>query len=47
MSNGENITIHYQYNKYTGKAYDIKFVTPQRKAKNPDEIFNEIKRSLK
>ena len=25
LSNGEKITIHYQYNKNTGKVYDMKF----------------------
>ncbi|MEK6636849.1 MAG: hypothetical protein AABY88_02075 [Pseudomonadota bacterium] len=30
LPDGTNITIHYQYNSVTGKAYDIKFVTPQR-----------------
>lgn len=30
LPDGSNITIHYQYNKNTGKAYDMKIVTPQR-----------------
>lgn len=30
LPNGQNITIHYQYNSITGKAYDIKFTTPKR-----------------
>ena len=30
LPDGNYITIHYQYNKYTNKAYDIKVVTPQR-----------------
>ncbi|MEF2241697.1 hemagglutinin repeat-containing protein [Xanthomonas arboricola] len=29
LPNGNNITIHYQYNERTGKAYDMKVVTPQ------------------
>jgi hypothetical protein len=28
--NGQTVTIHYQYNSYTNKAYDIKITTPQR-----------------
>ncbi|WP_327618299.1 hypothetical protein [Brenneria populi] len=27
FSGGGNIEIHYQYNKYTGKAYDMKIVS--------------------
>jgi len=30
LANGKKITIHYQYNSYTGIAYDIKVKTPQR-----------------
>lgn len=30
LPDGTSITIHYQYNSVTGKAYDIKFTTPQR-----------------
>ena len=30
LSNGDIIEIHYQYNSYTGKAYDMKIVTPKR-----------------
>lgn len=29
LPSGENITIHYQYNSVTGKAYDMKITTPQ------------------
>ncbi|WP_244812233.1 hemagglutinin repeat-containing protein [Xanthomonas arboricola] len=29
LPNGNNITIHYQYNERTGKAYDMKVLTPQ------------------
>lgn len=32
LPDGTNITIHYQYNSKTGKAYDMKIVTPQRSA---------------
>ncbi|WP_203416165.1 hypothetical protein, partial [Pseudovibrio axinellae] len=27
---GETITIHYQYNSNSGRAYDMKYTTPQR-----------------
>jgi filamentous hemagglutinin len=30
LPSGENITIHYQYNSVTGKAYDMKITTPQQ-----------------
>ena len=30
LPDGNSITIHYQYNKYTGKAYDMKFDSPKR-----------------
>ena len=30
LPDGSNITIHYQYNSNTGKAYDIKIVTLQQ-----------------
>lgn len=29
LPDGSNITIHYQYNSNTGKAYDMKIVTKQ------------------
>jgi hypothetical protein len=29
LPDGTSITIHYQYNSTTGKAYDVKIVTPQ------------------
>ncbi|PPU34025.1 hypothetical protein XarbCFBP7604_09180 [Xanthomonas arboricola] len=29
LPNGNNINIHYQYNERTGKAYDMKVLTPQ------------------
>lgn len=35
LPNGSNITIHYQYNSITDKAYDIKFVTPQASVLQP------------
>ncbi|MCX2545898.1 hemolysin [Pseudomonas sp. COW5] len=30
LPNGENITVHYQYNSVTGKAFDMKITTPQQ-----------------
>ncbi|MBK5144464.1 hemagglutinin repeat-containing protein [Budviciaceae bacterium BWR-B9] len=30
LPDGSSLTIHYQYNSYTGKAYDMKMVNPQR-----------------
>ena len=30
LPDGGNITIHYQYNSTTGKAYDVKIVTPRQ-----------------
>ncbi|WP_426406334.1 DUF637 domain-containing protein [Serratia sp. PAMC26656] len=30
LQDGDSITIHYQYNKYTDRAYDMKFDSPKR-----------------
>jgi len=46
-SKGESITIHYQYNVNTGKAYDVKITTPQRANPNPAEVINTIKDKVK
>lgn len=46
-SKGESITIHYQYNYNTGKAYDIKIDTPQRVNSNPADVFENIKGLIK
>ena len=35
LPDGSNITIHYQYNSNTGKAYDMKIVTPQANPLQP------------
>ena len=35
LPDGTYITIHYQYNARTGKAYDMKIVTPQRSDLQP------------
>ncbi|HDL8054489.1 TPA: hypothetical protein U5E25_000224 [Yersinia enterocolitica] len=41
------IEIHYQYNSTTGKAYDMKIVTPQRTTDNPSDVINSIKDNVK
>ncbi|SNY66527.1 filamentous hemagglutinin [Enterobacter sp. CC120223-11] len=46
-SKGESITIHYQYNSTTGKAYDMKIDTPQRVNANPADVFENIKGQVK
>ncbi|GLR10259.1 hypothetical protein GCM10007905_29790 [Mixta theicola] len=46
-SKGESITIHYQYNSITGKAYDIKIDTPQRVSSNPADVIENIKGQIK
>lgn len=40
LPDGSNITIHYQYNSNTGKAYDMKMVTPQA---NPLQLGLSLK----
>ena len=30
LPDGSGISIHYQYNSNTGKAYDMKITSPQR-----------------
>ena len=47
LSNGSSITIHYQYNSNTGKAYDIKITTPQRVTADPNDVINSIKDKIK
>ncbi|WP_200885543.1 hypothetical protein [Xenorhabdus nematophila] len=47
LSDGSSITIHYQYNSHTGKAYDMKITTPQRNIKNPKEVIDSIKDVVK
>ncbi|MDJ0023004.1 hypothetical protein [Pantoea eucrina] len=46
-SEGKSITIHYQYNSNTGKAYDVKIDTPQRVSSNPRDVINNIKGQVK
>ena len=47
LFNDEIITVHYQYNFISKRAYDIKFVTRKRNYINPHEPFNYIKNSIK
>ena len=47
LSDGSSITIHYQYNSNTGKAYDIKIITPQRVMAPPNDVINSIKDKTK
>ena len=47
LSNVSSITIHYQYNSNTGKAYDIKITTPQRVTADPNDVINSIKDKIK
>ncbi|EPX9372607.1 hemagglutinin repeat-containing protein [Yersinia ruckeri] len=44
---GESITVHYQYNSTTGKAYDMKIDTPQRVSSNPADVIENIKGQVK
>ncbi|UCB33322.1 Pre-toxin domain with VENN motif protein (plasmid) [Duffyella gerundensis] len=44
---GESITVHYQYNFTTGKAYDMKIDTPQRISSNPADVIENIKGQVK
>lgn len=39
LPDGSSISIHYQYNSATGKAYDMKVVTPQRSVLQPGPSF--------
>ncbi|WP_413742162.1 VENN motif pre-toxin domain-containing protein [Sodalis sp. RH15] len=47
LPNGSNIEIHYQYNSVTGKAYDMKIVTPQRPMSNPSHVIDSIKDNIR
>lgn len=44
---GESITVHYQYNSTTGKAYDMKIDTPPRGSSNPADVIEKIKGQVK
>ncbi|WP_380184867.1 hypothetical protein [Kalamiella sp. sgz302252] len=43
LSDGSTITVHYQYNSKTGKAYDMKITTPQRVIADPQDVISNIK----
>ena len=47
LSNGSTITVHYQYNSITGKAYDMKITTPQRSVNDPAKVIDSIKDAVK
>ncbi|MEY0399647.1 hypothetical protein AB7W17_22415, partial [Providencia rettgeri] len=47
LPNGQTITIHYQYNSTTGKAYDMKITTPQRIQQDPKQVVDTIKDNVK
>nr|WP_275272999.1 VENN motif pre-toxin domain-containing protein [Pantoea ananatis] len=47
LSDGSTITVHYQYNSYTGKAYDMKITTPQRSVADPAKVIDSIKDVVK
>lgn len=47
LSTGESISVHYQYNSNTGKAYDIKVTSPPRKIPNAQEPIDSIKDKIK
>ena len=45
LPDGSTISMHYQYNANTGKAYDMKIVTPQRNPLQPGpSIIDEVKK---
>ncbi len=41
LPDGSAISIHYQYNSNTGKAYDMKIITPQRNSLQPGASITE------
>ncbi|MCC8381573.1 hemagglutinin repeat-containing protein [Xenorhabdus sp. PB30.3] len=47
LPDGQTITIHYQYNSNTGKAYDMKITTPQRIQQDPKKVIDSIKDNVK
>ncbi len=46
-ADGQSITLHYQYNVNTGKAYDVKITTPQRVDSDPVGVIELIKDKVK
>jgi filamentous hemagglutinin len=47
LSNDSTITVHYQYNSMTNKAYDMKITTPQRDVSDPAKVIDSIKDAIK
>ena len=47
LSNDSTITVHYQYNSMTNKAYDMKITTPQRDVSDPAKVIDSIKDTIK
>ena len=47
LSDGSTITVYYQCNSYTGKAYDMKITTPQRNVADPAKVMDSIKDVIK
>ena len=47
LSTGEPISVHYQYNLNTGKAYDVKVTNPKINPSNPNEPIDSIKDKVK
>ncbi|MES3466510.1 hemagglutinin repeat-containing protein [Citrobacter europaeus] len=47
LADGSTITVHYQYNSFTGKAYDMKITTPQRNVSDPAKVIDSIKDVVK
>ncbi len=47
LSDGTTITVHYQYNLTTNKAYDMKITTPQRIQQAPKGVIDSIKDRIK
>ncbi|WBL74113.1 DUF637 domain-containing protein [Serratia liquefaciens] len=45
LPDDKHIVIHYQYNKYTGKAYDMKFDSPKRNDLQPGPSIKGDKNS--
>jgi hypothetical protein len=41
LPDGSNINIHYQYNSYTGKAYDMKITSVKPKWPQPGVSFTD------
>ncbi|WCG91706.1 VENN motif pre-toxin domain-containing protein [Proteus terrae] len=47
LPDGQTITIHYQFNSTTGKAYDMKITSPQRMQQDPKQVVDTIKDNVK